>query len=80
MSEVSMHKWILEHARSGIARVDREAAGEAVIELGGEIIKVENEAEDRAQPAMTNDECRVTKGIAAGTPLSGATREEVRAT
>jgi hypothetical protein len=33
----------VEHARSGIARVDDEAAREAVIEPGGEIIKVEGE-------------------------------------
>jgi hypothetical protein len=33
----------VEHARSGIARVDHEAAREAVIEPGGEIINVEGE-------------------------------------
>jgi hypothetical protein len=33
----------VEHARSGIAWVDHEAAREAVIEPGGEIINVEGE-------------------------------------
>jgi hypothetical protein len=40
----------------GIARVDREAAGEAVIEPGGEIIKVEGEELNERRTPTSNEE------------------------